>query len=180
MKHFNAVFQKQLNFNFVTTRATQKKNGEDVWSSHLRDIDLDSVPKFSHDMMDRHKLSRYVLEDILACTIDTTFIVCIREDGDHDEVAGGQQYYSSFAKAVRLDRNRKKLQTESWHISGKRYIVLVGRLCRSLHYEAITSHSLLRSAFIKSFNNRTGDFGLSFVNADSVLNVPWQDNEIEG
>jgi hypothetical protein len=175
MKHFNAAFQKQLNFNFAATWATRKKNGEDVWSSHLHDIDLNSVPDFLRDTTNRHELSRYVLKDILACTIDTPFILCIREDGDHDEVAGGQQYYLSFAKAVRQDRNRKKLQTESWHIFGKRYIVLIGRLCRSSHYEAITSHSLLRSAFIKSFNNHTGYFGLLFVNADSLLNVPWQD-----
>ncbi len=175
MNHFDAVLQKQLNFNFAATWATQKKNGEDVQSSCLWDIDLNSVPKFSRDTTDRHELYRYVLEDILTCTIDTPFIVCIREDGDRDKVARGQQYYSSFAKAVCQDHNRKKLQTKSWRISGKRYIVLVERLCWSSHYEAITSHSLSRSAFIKSFNKRTGDFGLLFVNADSVLNVPWRD-----
>jgi hypothetical protein len=66
MKHFDAAFQKQLNFNFAATQATWRKNGEDVWLSRLCDIDLDSVAKILPDTMDRHKLSRYVLEDIIA------------------------------------------------------------------------------------------------------------------
>ena len=78
---FDTEYQKQLSFNFSTTRASRKKSSTmlDARSSRHRDIDLDIAPSlFLHDTMDRLELSQYILEDLLNCKVDCGIIVCIR------------------------------------------------------------------------------------------------------
>ena len=80
MAKFDASFQKQLFFNFCAMHASCKKLALmlDSRASHLREINLDLTPaSFSLESSDHHKLSRYVLEDLLYCPIGSRLIVCI-------------------------------------------------------------------------------------------------------
>ena len=79
MAKFDASFQKQLLFNFGATRASCKKSALMLESrvSRLCEIDLDLTPaSFSLESSERHKLSGYVLEDLLSCLVGSCLIVC--------------------------------------------------------------------------------------------------------
>ena len=80
MAKFNASYQKQLLFNFCAMSASCKKSALmlDSRASRLREIDLDLTPAlFSLESSNHHKLSLYVLEDLLSCPIGSRLIVCI-------------------------------------------------------------------------------------------------------
>ncbi len=77
---FDANFQKQLAFNFCATRASRKKSVlmHEARTSRLCDMDLDVTPtSFSLDSTDCHKLSKYILEDLLSCPVGCQIIICI-------------------------------------------------------------------------------------------------------
>ncbi len=66
MDWFDADFKKQLDFNFATTRNTQKQREahEGTRMSRLRDIDLDLISQEPSTIItNQSELSRYILED---------------------------------------------------------------------------------------------------------------------
>jgi hypothetical protein len=82
IQQFDANYQKQLSFNFCAVPASKKKSAliNEALASCLCNIDLNVTPTtFSRDTTNRHKLSRYVLEDVLTCPVGCCLIVCIHE-----------------------------------------------------------------------------------------------------
>jgi hypothetical protein len=73
-------------------------------TSRLREINLDlTAPAlFSLESSDRHKLSQYVLEDLLSCPVGSCLIVCIRVG------AGGNPTELSYSEqAMHIVKERK-------------------------------------------------------------------------
>jgi len=172
---FDTNYQRQLSFYFSATRASRKKSAvmDNPRASRLRDVDLGITPlSFSRDTTDRRELSRYVLEDLLSCPVGCCIIVCVRS-GAHGNPT--EKSYSDQAKSIASSRNGQGITTELWRMSGEMYHVLQGTICRSTLREEVTSKNLSKSRFLKYFNNRSGDFGISFDGTRQVLSVPWRD-----
>jgi hypothetical protein len=101
--------QKQLE----STAATQ--------ASRLWDVDLDVLPKDTSILpTNRHKLSCYILEDLLDCPVGSQFIVCIATDGANLEHG---EYYSDKTKTIANEVEWSKGNCEHWGIYGQRYFV---------------------------------------------------------
>jgi hypothetical protein len=144
MERFNANYRRQLQFNFLATRTTQKQKQafDATRASRLRDVDLDALPDNTSSTISsskRQDLSRYVLEDILDCPVGSRFIVCIATEDNDDEQS---RYYLETARAIQSDFKSEGLPVETWRMSSKRYLVLQGRITRSSHYDDISMKSL--------------------------------------
>ncbi len=117
MAKIDASFQKQLLFNFCATRASCKKSVLMLEShaSHLREINLDLMPAlFSLESSNRHKLSQYVLEDLLSCPVGSHLIVCIRVG------ATGNPTKLSYSKQVMHiveQRKHSGLNSKRWRMA---------------------------------------------------------------
>ncbi len=107
----------------------------------------------------RQDLSRYILEDILDCPVGSRFIACIAMEDNDDERS---KYYSETARAIQSDLRRQGLPVETWRMSSKRYLVLQGRITRSLHYDDISMKSLTQRQFRDAFSNNSGDVANHF------------------
>ncbi len=129
MSTFDDQFRKQLYFNFSATRnsAKQRESRESTRASWLREIDLDVELPSSQQLLStkRHEMSRYILEDILDCPVNSRFIVCVSADGANLERG---DYYAEKALIIADEIKRAGLETESWRMSGWRYIVIQGIL----------------------------------------------------
>ena len=177
MERFDADYRRQLHFNFLATRTTQKQKQafDATRSSHLRDVDLDALPDNTSSTFSsskRQDLSRYLLEDILDCPISSRFIVCIgMEDNDNER----SKYYSETARAIQSEFRSKGLPVETWRMSSKRYLVLQGMIARSSHYDDIRMKSLTLCQFRDAFSNDSGDVAIQFDGIMTRLTVPWRD-----
>jgi hypothetical protein len=123
---FEDQFCKQLHFNFSATRnsATQRKSRGFTRASWLRDIDLDIVSSISQQLLSikRHKLSRYILEDILDCPVNSCFIiVCLAANGDNLECG---DYFTEQAVTNTHELKWAGLETKLWRMTGWKYIVI--------------------------------------------------------
>ena len=90
MERFDADYRRQLHFNFLATRTTQKQKQafDATRSSHLRGVNLDALPDNTLSTISsskRQDLSRYILEDILDCPVGSRFNVCIATEDNEDE-----------------------------------------------------------------------------------------------
>ena len=80
-------------------------------ASRLHDVDLDIVPTaFSHDTTDCQELSRYVLEDVLACPVGCRVIICICVNAHRNPT---KESYSDQAKCISDSRKTPNINTES-------------------------------------------------------------------
>ena len=177
MERFDADFRMQLHFNFSATRTTQKQRqaADATRASRLRDIDLDSLPESASTTTisnKRQDLSRYVLEDILDCPVGSRFIVCIVAEETNDERSN---YYLETARVLQIELKRHKLLVETWRMSGKRYLIIQGRIDRSSHYNDIKMKSLSQRQFGDSFWNGSGDIAIQFDGIGTRLTIPWRD-----
>ncbi len=153
---FDTDYQKQLSFNFSAMRATRKKSASmhEARASCLRDVDLDITPTlFSRDTTDRHKLSRYVLEDLLSCTVGCWIIVCIHSGAHGNQT---EESYSEQAQCIASSWNEHGLAMESWRIAGDFFHVLQGTISRSTLHDEVTSNNPSQSRFMKYFTNLSG------------------------
>jgi len=105
MEQFDADYCRQLHFNFLATRTTQKQKQafDATRASRLRDVDLDALPDSTLSTIIssmRQDLSRYILEDILDCPVGRRFIVCI-ESQDNDDKRS--KYYSETVRDIQSD-----------------------------------------------------------------------------
>ena len=116
--------------------------------------------------------SRYVLEDFMSCPVGCHIIVCVRS-GAHGNTS--EKSYSNQAKSIPSCQNGQSIATELWRMSGEMYHVLQGTICRSTLSEEVTSKNLSKSRSLKYFNNRSGNFRISFDGTRQVLSVPWRD-----
>ncbi|KAL3771989.1 hypothetical protein ACHAW5_004671 [Stephanodiscus triporus] len=145
----------------------------DARTTRHRDVDLDIAPSsFSSDTTDRRELSRYVLEDLLRCTVDCRIIVCIRSGAQGDPTEAS---YSKQARSIASSRNDSGISTEMWSMSGEMYYVLQGTISRSSFSDEVMSGNLSESHFVHYYDTRHGDFGISFNGTNQVLSVPWDD-----
>ena len=141
MERFDADFRMQLHFNFSATRTTQKQKqaADATRASRLRDIDLDSLQESASSTTTmsnkRQDLSRYVLEDILDCPVGSRFIVCIVAEETNDQRS---IYYVDTARVLQIELKRHGLLVETWRMSGKRYLIIQGRIDRSSHLEQMS------------------------------------------
>jgi hypothetical protein len=114
MVQFDTNFKKQLLFNFSAIRATRKKSASmyEGCASCLREVDLDIAPTtFSREATDCHKLSQYVLEDLLSCPVGCHVITCIRAGANGNLT---EQSYSDNRKCIVESRKKNGIVTESW------------------------------------------------------------------
>jgi hypothetical protein len=170
---FNANFQRQLSFNFCAIRVTRKKSESmhEARASQLRDVDLDVTPiSFLHDSTDCHKLSQYVLKDVLSCPVGCRIIVCIRS---HAKGNPTEESHSSQVRHIVHWQKGHGLQTESWRMAGDAFFVIQGTISRSTLCNKIQSGNLSQSRFLHYFTNRSGDIGIKFEGYKSTLSVPW-------
>ncbi len=175
MVGFSSNFQKQLVLNFSATRATRKKSASmyEGCASCLREVDLNIDPTtFSCEATECHKLSQYILEDLLSCPVGCHVIACIRV-GDNGNPT--EQSYSDQGKCIVESRKKNGIVTESWQMFGDSFYVLQGTISRATLYNKIRSKNLSRSRFMKYFLNLSRDFGISFVGCNDILPAPWQD-----
>ena len=177
MEQFDADYRRQLHFNFLATRTTQKKKQvfDATRSSHLHDVDLDALPDNTLLTFSSSKcqdLSQYILEDILDCPVGSRFIVCIAMEDNDDKRS---KYYSETARAIQSEFRSKGLPVEMWRISSKRYLVLQGMIARSSHYNDIRMKSLTLRQFRDAFSNKSGDVAIQFNGIMTRLTVPWRD-----
>ena len=105
MERFDADYRRQLHYNFLATRTTQKQKQafDATCASHLRDIDLDALPNSTSLTIissKRQDLSGYMLEDILDCPINSRFIVCIAMEDNDDKRS---KYYSETVRDIQSD-----------------------------------------------------------------------------
>jgi hypothetical protein len=120
---FDNNFRKQLHFNFSATRMSQKQLecSAATRATRLHDIDLDLIPKdMSITTTNRHKLFRYILEDLLDCPVGSRFIVCIATDAEDLERG---EYYSNTAQTIANEICRAKGDCEYWTMYGQCYFV---------------------------------------------------------
>ena len=178
MEQFDADFHMQLHFNFLATQTTQKQKQviDATRASRLRDVDLDALPEITANLSvissKRQELSRYVLEDILDCPVGSRFIVCIAAEDNDDNWC---RYYMDTAKMIEVDLRRVGLPLETWRMSSKRYLVIQGRIDRSLHYNDIKMKHLTQRQFCDAFSNKGGDVAIRFDGISTRLTIPWRD-----
>ncbi len=138
MSSFDDEFCKQLHFNFSATRnsANQRESRKSTRASRLQEIDLDVELPSSQQLLStkRHEMSRYILEDILDCPVNSRFMVCVSADGANLERG---DYYAEKALIIADKIKWAGLETESWRMSGRRYIVIQGILDRSSYFSNI-------------------------------------------
>jgi hypothetical protein len=113
---------------------------------------------FSLESSDCHKLSRYVLEDLLSCPVGSRLIVCMRVGATRNPT---ELSYSEQAMHIVEERKRCGLNSERWHMAGDSFHVMQGILIRSTLHHEVLSKSLSRGLFTKYFFNRRGDFGIT-------------------
>jgi hypothetical protein len=117
IQRFDADYQKQLSFDFCATRASKKKSAliNEACVSCLRNINLDIIPTtFSRDTSDRHKLSHYILEDVLTCPIGCCLIVCICAGANRNPT---KRSYLDQAKQFSDKRKENNISTVTKHQS---------------------------------------------------------------
>ena len=175
MAKFDASFQKQLLFNFCATCASCKKSALMLEShaSRLREIDLDLTPaSFSLETSKCHKLSQYVLEDLLSCPGGSCLIVCIwvGATGNPTKLS-----YSEQGMHIVKQQKRSSLNSERWCMASDSFNGMQGILIRSMLHHEVVSKSLSYGLFTKYFFNKSGDFGISFDGYTTILSVPWHD-----
>ncbi len=73
----------------------------------------------------RHELSRYILEEILDCPVDSCFIICIATNGANLERGN---YYAVKALTIADKLKQAGLEIELWKMKGQNYIVIKGKL----------------------------------------------------
>ncbi len=121
MDCFDADFRKQLHFNFLVTRKTQKQRQlvKATQASWLCDINLDALPDILALLLTskQHELKRYVLKDTLDCPVGSHFIVCVAADGAGEYERGA--YYSKKAGIIANDLKWAGLDSEWWRMSSK-------------------------------------------------------------
>jgi hypothetical protein len=142
---FNANFQRQLSFNFCATRATRKESEsmQEACASQLRDVDLNVPPtSFLRDLTDHHKLTRYVLEDVLSCPDDCWINVCICSCTKSNPT---EESYSSQVRHIVHRQKEHGLQTESWQMAGDAFFVIQGTISRS-HFATKYSQAIYLGA----------------------------------
>jgi hypothetical protein len=175
MSIFDDQFRKQLHFNFSATRnsAKQRESRESTRASWLREIDLDVELPPSQQLLSTkwHEMSRYILEDILDCPVNSCLMVCVSADRANLERG---DYYAEKALIIADKIKRAGLETESWRMSGRRYIVIQGILDRSSHYSDIKIKSVSRRQFVDAFENESGDLAMRFDGISSRLTIPWR------
>jgi hypothetical protein len=148
MANFDTSFQKQLLFNFCAMRASQKKSTLMLEScaSCLCEINLDLTPAlFLLESSNCHKLSQYVLEDLLSCLVGSQLIVCIWVGamGNPTELS-----YSEEAMHIVEQRKSSGVNSERWRMVGDSFNVMQGILVRSMLHNKV-SKSLSHSLFTK-------------------------------
>jgi hypothetical protein len=146
MHQFDMEYQKQLTFNFCATRATRKKAASinEAQASRLHDVDLDVTPaSFSLETMDYHKLSCFVLKDVLGCSVGCRLLVCIQADANANanptEVSYSEQ--ANFIAGTRKDLN---IKTECWRMVGNNFFIMQGWIVRATLHEELQSNLLSR------------------------------------
>jgi hypothetical protein len=91
--------------------------------------------------MDCHKLSWYVLEDVLGCPVGCCLLICFfaGANGDSTEVL-----YCDQAKNITKRRNKRNINIKCWRMAGNHVIVMQGRIVQmTLHNENNTPISYL-------------------------------------
>jgi hypothetical protein len=176
MDRYNTEYHRQLHFNFSETKNTQKQrqSTEATCASWLRDIDLDAQPEQLALVLPskQHELLLYVLEDILDCPVDSRFIVCIAVDrGDLEQGT----YYAEKAKNVASDLKQAGLDAKWWRMSGKKYMVIQGKVDQSSHYSDIKLKSFSKHQFFDAFFNESGDIAIQFEGISTWLTIPLHD-----
>ena len=80
---------------------------QEATATRLQEVYLDIIPMiFSRDTTDRHKLSRYVLKDILGCPVGCCLIVCIWAGAKGNPT---EQLYSDQATLIRERRHNNQI-----------------------------------------------------------------------
>ncbi len=162
MDHFDANYQKQLHFNCSKTHNTRKQTTKATCASRLCNVDLDIPPEPSVSGIlssKQHELSRYVLEDILDCPVQSRCIVCIAIDVLDLEHGG---YYAEKAKIIASELKQAGPDAKWWRMLGKKYLISQGKIDWSLHYSDIKMKSLGKHQFIDAFFRESGDIGIQF------------------
>jgi hypothetical protein len=103
----------------------------------------------------RHEMSRYILEDLLDCPVNSHFMVCVSADSTNLEHG---DYYAKKATMIANKLKCAGLETKLWRISGQKYIVIHGMLDRSSHFFDIKLKSISRRQFVDAFENESGNF----------------------
>ncbi len=120
----------------------------------------------------QHELWWYILEDILDCPVNSHFIVCLASDRGNLERG---DYYAKKAETISHKLKWAGLETESWRMTGQRYIIIQGKLDRSSHYSDIKMKSASRRQFVDAFKNESGNFAIRFDGISSQLTILWRD-----
>jgi hypothetical protein len=134
---FDANFQKQLSFNIGATCATYKKFTlmHKAHASWLRDVDLNVTPtSFSCDSTDCHELFRYVLKDLLSCTVGCWINTCICSSAKGNPT---EELYLDQAKHVVDWQKKNGIATESWWMDGDSFYVIQGTISRATFHDEI-------------------------------------------
>jgi hypothetical protein len=175
MSTFDDQFRKQLHCNFSATRNSvkQRESRDSTRATRLWDIDLDVELPSSQQQLStkRHEMSRYILEDLLDCPVNSHFMVCVSPDGTNLERG---DYYVEKATMIADKLKRDGLETELWRMSGRKYIVIQGMLDRSSYFSDIKMKSISMRQFVDAFENESGDFALRFGGILSRLTILWR------
>jgi hypothetical protein len=60
-------------------------------------------------------------------------------------------------------------------MAGNKFFVMQGWIEQATLHDELQSNCLSRSLFKKYYNNRSGNFSISFDGTETILSVPWQD-----
>ena len=165
MDTFDAAFEKQLTFNFSQRRSSHKKlmAEQRVSRSAILDVDHD-VAAHNVTTTDFRDLSRYVMEDMVAATAGTRFLVCISKDAD----------FSGTPMDVARDQRKHGVAGDMVRIFGRLYYNLLGWVSVAASNDAVRLGMSVGQFDIAYFND-SGGFVFSFDASGHKLTFSWRD-----
>jgi hypothetical protein len=86
-----------------------------------------------------------------------------------------QLLYSDQARFITNKRRQCNMKTECSQMARNKFFVMQGWIEQATLHNELQSNCLLRGLFKKYYNNRSGNFGISFDGTETILSVPWQD-----
>ena len=170
MDSFDRAYQQQLLFNFAQTRASKKQqkqqtNDRASRSSSLDDLDYNNEA-FNVESNNFQELSRYILEDLLKCSVGDKFLLCLPvNSGDVHNIP---------LKEIARAQTQNNVGGDTCRISGREYY------CLKVAIDYAPNHDLIRlgmseAQFKTLFNNKSGGFCVNFLETDTKLTFKWFD-----
>ena len=170
----NKAFQTQLLFRFSAKRKKNIITTSLGRRSQVADDLLSNDDAYNVNTTNFKELSRYVVEDVIACQVDTPFVLCIAKDMD--------VHYQRILSDGASQQRKLNMGGDICKISGREYYCLHVTLQVANFHTGIVHGTTTLDQFVKLYDQREG-FVLSIdrstvrsdVNKTLTITCAWDD-----